>query len=259
MEKLLRVTRFIKHILSAKHTGGFGVHSPFVFEFFKNILEEKIPYYQFKTIEQIRFSVLSEKQSFFIRDLGSSIDRIPKIALSEANRLNNPRVGQLLFRIVEKYQCRNITELGTSTGIYTLYLASSSPQIKCLTFETCRQTAAKAKQNFVKAGSENIQLIEGNIAEMLSETLLREKPQDLFFLNASHILGNTPEIFNQCLNFCHDKSIIVINDIYRSDIMYKVWKQIIAHQRVTTSIDIYHMGFIFLNPELNKQNYKTTL
>jgi predicted O-methyltransferase YrrM len=232
------------------------VHSPFVFDFIKNILEEKKPFYHFKGIEQIRLSMLNDGRSIFVRDLGTGNNRHRKIADIARNTLKNPRLGQLLFRIAERYRCRNITELGTSLGITTLYLASSSSQIKCITFEGCEQTAAIARQNFEKAGKQNISIIEGDIDEKLSKILSSEAPQDLIFMDANHSYEATMEYFNQCLNFCHDKSIIVLDDIYWSDGMTRAWKEIAENKRVTTTVDIFYMGFVFLNPELNKQHYK---
>lgn len=192
----------------------------------------------------------------FVRDLGTGHNRQRKIAGIAKKTIKNPHLGQLLFRIAEKYGCRYITELGTSLGITTLYLASSSSQMKCITFEGCPQTAAIARQNFAKAGRQNISIIEGDIGEKLSITLSAVPPQDLIFIDANHSFEATMEYFNQCLNFCHDETIIVLDDIYWSDEMARAWQEIKANQHVTTTVDIYYMGFVFLKPELNKQHYK---
>lgn len=200
--------------------------------------------------------MLNDGRTIFVRDLGTGPDRQRRIAEIAGKSLKKPRLAQLLFRIAEKYQCRNITELGTSLGITTLYLASSSSQIKCITFEGCPQTAAIARQNFEKAGKQNIRIIEGNIGGMLTKTLSSAPLQDLIFMDANHSYEATLEYFNQCLNFCHDKSIIVLDDIYWSDGMARAWNEIKENQRVTSTVDIYHMGFVFLNPDLNKQHYK---
>ena len=200
--------------------------------------------------------MLNDGRTIFVRDLGTGPDRQRRIAEIAGKSLKKPRLAQLLFRIAEKYRCRNITELGTSLGITTLYLASSSSQIKCITFEGCPQTAAIARQNFEKAGKQNIRIIEGNIGGMLTKTLSSAPLQDLIFMDANHSYEATLEYFNQCLNFCHDKSIIVLDDIYWSDGMARAWNEIKENQRVTSTVDIYYMGFVFLNPDLNKQHYK---
>lgn len=200
--------------------------------------------------------MLNDGRTIFIRDLGTGHDRQRKIAEIAGKSLKKPRYAQLLFRIAEKYRCRNITELGTSLGITTLYMASSSSQITCITFEGCPQTAAIARQNFEKAGKQNIRIIEGNIGGMLTKTLSSAPLQDLIFMDANHSYEATLEYFNQCLNFCHDKSIIVLDDIYWSDGMARAWNEIKENQRITSTVDIYYMGFVFLNPDLNKQHYK---
>jgi predicted O-methyltransferase YrrM len=256
VKQVRSITRFITHRLSARHTGGFGVHSPFIFDFIKNVLEEKKPYYQFSKIESIRHAMLNDRRSISVRDLGTGNDRERRIADIAEKSLKKPRLAQLLFRIVEKYHCRNITELGTSLGITTLYLASPSSRIQCISFEGCTQTAAVARQNFAKAGLGNISIIEGEIGLQLTKTLDTETLQDLIFIDANHTYEATMEYFSQCLNFCHDKSIIVLDDIYWSEGMTRAWNEIKANQRVRATVDIYYMGFVFLNPELNKQHFK---
>jgi len=54
----------------------------------------------------------------------------------------------------------------------------------------------------------------------------------------------------------HNNSIVIIDDIYWSDDMELAWQTIKNHPRVTSSIDLFHMGIIFFNTDVNKMHYK---
>lgn len=256
MKNFRRLIKYIEHFLTARHSGGFGVHSPFVFDFVEQVLREKHPFYIFENIENIRKILLKDHRQIDIEDFGTGSNRRREVKEIAAHTLKSPRLAQLIFRMIHHYHCRSILELGTSLGISTIYLASGDKNIQCLTLEGCKATAAIARENFKKSGLKNIELVTTNIDESLEEILAERPHRDFIFIDANHRYEATVRNFETCLNFCTDNSIIVLDDIYWSAGMEKAWKQIKQHDRVKSTVDIYHMGIVFLNPVLNKQHYK---
>jgi len=58
------------------------------------------------------------------------------------------------------------------------------------------------------------------------------------------------------LSKANKNSIFVFDDIHWSDGMDKAWKYICKNSKSVVTIDLFSMGIVFFNPELNKHNYK---
>lgn len=256
MEKFNYILRYIRHTITARNTGGFGVHSPLIFNFIQYVLKEKHPYYIFREIEKIRRKNLNDHRKINVTDFGSresesrEISEIASVAVKPAEQ------AQLLFRIICYFRSKKILELGTSLGITTMYMAAASSHESCLTLEGCSETANVARENFKKLGMNDIQLIECNISEQLEDIFKQYGSQDFIFIDANHRHDALIQYFDLCVNNCFDKSVIVIDDIYWSTGMQQGWTEIKNHPRVTTTIDIFHMGIVFVNPVLSKKHYK---
>jgi xanthine dehydrogenase molybdopterin-binding subunit B len=57
------------------------------------------------------------------------------------------------------------------------------------------------------------------------------------------------------LRSAHNDTVFVFDDIHWSVSMQKAWDEIIDHDRVTVSVDIFRMGMVFLRKELSKQKF----
>ena len=147
-------------------------------------------------------------------------------------------------------------ELGTSLGISTMYMAAASSQESCITLEGCSETANVARDNFRQLGMNDILLIECNISDQLENILKEYGIQDFIFIDANHRYEALKQYFEICVSYTHKNSVIVVDDIYWSAGMEKAWDEIKNHPHVTTTIDIFHMGIVFVNPILSKKQYK---
>lgn len=248
--------RYVNHGLTARNSGGHGVHSPFMFNFIRYVLMERLPYYVFPRIEKLREELKNDHRKFIHEDFGRDYPHERIICDMARTTLQPVRQAQLLFRIAHYFQCRKVVELGTALGISTLYLAGSSSQIRCMSFEGCPQLSALARENFHKLGIANIEVITGNIDETLLPALEKSGKQDLFFIDANHRLKPTLQYFENCLNFSHDNTIILLDDINWSDEMQQAWQTIKVHPAVRATIDLYHLGIVFINPAMTTKHYK---
>lgn len=240
----------------ARNTGGFRVHSPFVFKFTRFVLCEKNSYYIFKQIEDIRSKLKTDKRVLNIKDFGTGLDREDTVSNVAKRSLKSAKYGQLLFRIANYFKVRNVLELGTSLGVTTAYLATSSTEIKCVSLEGCTQIAAVAKENLQKIGSGNVEIVVGNIDKTLDEVLFQLDKLDLIFLDANHKYESVLFYFDLCLSKIHNDSVLIIDDIYWSKDMEKAWATIKNHPRVMSTIDLFQLGIVFFNADLYKNHYK---
>lgn len=255
-DKLNLICRYIKYYFSALPKGGFGIHSPFVYSFVTDVIEESLPYYSYNIIEHIRQNLLRDKSYINVTDYGTGKSCKKQICEIAKVSSKNKKDSQLIFRIAVFAKAKNILELGTSIGTTTMYLGMSDHNSKIISLEGCPETANIAKTNLKNAKLSNVKIITGNIDNTLYDALKEMPTIDFAFFDANHQEVTTIKYFEQCLSKANKNSIFVFDDIHWSDGMDKAWKYICKNSKSVVTIDLFSMGIVFFNPELNKHNYK---
>ena len=253
--------KYIQYYISASNAKGHGVHSPFVFDFIRNVLNDKKEYDCYDKIEDQRKQLLVNTKVIEVEDFGAGSAVIKtnrrivhKIA---ASSLKHGKYAQLLFRIVKYYQPETIIELGTSFGISTAYMANGNPAAKIFTLEGSASIAEIAQQNFKNLGITNIQLRQGPFEQTLLPLLKEIKQTGLAFIDGNHLKEPTLEYFTRFLQHATSSTVIIFDDIHWSEGMEEAWAEIQQHPSVTLTIDLFFIGLVFLNPDFKiKQHFK---
>ena len=269
---LYRVRTWLRHYLTAWNTGGEGVHSPYLFEWVRMVMSDKHAYRIWNDIERVRAQMLASKEVVEFVDYGSGKRLLGENVRNERlvreiakGSLAKAKYAQMLFRLVNwlGHQLRKddegltIVELGTSLGVTTAYMAGVDARDKVYTYEGCEAVAKIARNNWETLGINNIECRIGAInGEILKDCLERV---DIAFVDANHTYVASLEYFNVLADKVHEKSVIVMDDIYHSEEMEKVWEEICKDERVTTTIDLYQMGLVFFDKHYWKRNYRMRL
>lgn len=251
-----QVKSFIKHWFVAHARGGYGIHSPFVFRFATRVLTEEHSYYCYDPIEKARRNLMRDRRIISVTDYGTGPSKQRRVCDIAKKSLKSARQSQLLFRTAVAYKCHNILELGTSLGITTLYLSQTDTAAKIATLEGCPNTANIALETLQKAGVDNVKIVTGNIDETLACALSEYSTLDLVFFDANHRKEPTLRYFEMCMKKAGPHTVFVFDDIYHSLEMTEAWEAIRADKRVRVTVDIFYMGFVFFNPDLQKESYK---
>jgi len=250
---------FLKHFLKSKSK--YRIHSPFVYDFYKNVLTNGQRYPQYRVVNRLRKELESVSRFIKRKDMGARSRDYPGdqrfVRVSDIARLSsvNQKKGELLFRFIRNYNPASILELGTSLGISTTYFGLAAPGSRIITIEGCIDSANVARENFDKAGLKNIQVITGTFEDKLSVALEEMPSPDLVFFDGNHKMKPTLAYFEKCLQHIHPGTVFIFDDIHWSAGMEDAWNVIRRHPEVKVSIDIYHMGFIFFKEELSKENF----
>ena len=293
---LYRVSSWLKHQLTARNTGGHGVHSPYLFEWVRMVMSDKNTYYVWDEIEEIRQEMLKDTRELEFVDYGSggplstspskgrsaNMRRVCDIAKGSLARRKD---AQLLARLVgwlgrplltspsrggigdeasEDRKGLTIVELGTSLGVTTAYLAAMDSRNKVVTYEGCPAVAEVAQANWEKLGLSNIACVVGEITvdslqltvDSLQLAVDRLSGIDVAFIDANHTCEATLTYFNALASRVHEKSVVVVDDIHYNEDMEKAWKAICADERVTTTMDLYRMGLVFFDKHYWRKHYK---
>ena len=246
--------KYLHYYLTASNSKGHGIHSPFVFDFIKNVLTDKKNYDCYKKIEDRRKELLHDTTVIEVEDLGagsSVIKTNQRVVKNIAQSSLKPKkFSQLLFRIVNYYKPETILELGTSFGITTAYLAAGNKNANVFTCEGAKNIAAIAQQTFQKFNHKNITLTKGDFGNTLPSLLTQIKNVDLAFVDGNHRTEPTLKYFQQLLNHSTPTTLLIFDDIHWSAEMEAAWIQIQQHPQVTLTIDLFFIGIVCINPAI---------
>lgn len=262
--KIHRILAFLRHRFTSWNTTGEGIHSPYLFYLVRFILRDENTFYSFREIERRRALMLCSEEELEVVDFGSAGSpegkrvrrRVCDIAKTHLER---PKVAQVLFRIVHflgqnEKRPLEIIELGTSLGITTAYLAMPSSKNRVMTLEGSEAVLQKAQSNWKALKLENIQWAQGNIDDTLY--IYAREGLDLAYVDANHTYEATKRYVDYLLPRMNEKGIIAIDDIHYSEEMERAWQEIQQDPRVTTSMDLYDLGLLFVDPHYLKRHYK---
>jgi predicted O-methyltransferase YrrM len=253
--------KYARYYLTASNGKGHGIHSPFVFQFITEILNDKTQYPAYDIVEVLRRKLKKDHTVLTVEDLGagSAVDKNHQRTIASiANHAVKPKkFGQLLFRMVKMYQPQTILELGTSLGVTTAYLSLGNPSSNVVTFEGARSVTEKAQENFNSLGLQNVRLVEGNFNKTLTAMISSFASIDFAFIDGNHRKEPTINYFNSILQKINNSSILILDDIHWSKDMEEAWHYCKEHQAVTLSIDLFFMGLLFFRKEIReKQHFK---
>lgn len=251
--------KFIHYYCTASNGKGHGIHSPFVFEFITEILNDKTRYPAYDVVEALRKKMIKDQTILAIEDLGagSAIDKTHQRTITSiaSHAVKPKKFGQLLFRMVKKYQPQTILELGTSLGVTTAYLSLANPSSTVVTFEGAKAVAEKAQENFNSLGLQNVRLVQGNFNETLGATISSLPSIDLAFIDGNHRKEPTINYFTTILSKTNNFSVLILDDIHWSAEMEEAWNYCKNHENVTLSIDLFFMGILFFKKEIREKQH----
>jgi len=247
--------KYLRYRLNASNGKGHGIHSPFVFEFITTVLNDRDHYPEYDAVEDLRKKLSNDPTILQVEDLGAGAGRkIQRSVSSIAKHAAKPRkFGQLLFRMVKKYQPKVILELGTSLGITTSYLSLAKADASVVTMEGATEVAAIAANNFKDLGLKNVTIVEGNFDNTLSSTIERMDTLDLVFIDGNHRKDPTLNYFNRLQKKLHNDGIVIFDDIHWSPEMEEAWEFIKKHPDVRYSIDLFFVGIVFFRREFHEK------
>ena len=253
------VARYLHYYFTSLNGKGHGTHSPFVFEFITKVLNDKTVFPEYKTVEQLRHRLQKDKTVITVEDFGagSSVSKTNSRTIASIARhaAKSPKLAQLLFRMVRKYQPNNILELGTSLGITSACLALAKPDAQLQTLEGAGSIAAIERKNFDEIGLTNVHLTEGNFDNTLPGVINNSPSLDFVFVDGNHRQEPTERYFSQVLPCLNNDSILVFDDIHWSREMEAAWDSIKNHEKVRCTIDLFFLGIVLFREEFREKQH----
>lgn len=253
MHGLFKLKHFITYQWRAQTK--YYLHSPFVYHFYLDVLERGSDE-NLKAIQALRKELTHNNTDIHLDDLGTGKKERRKISAIATGVEVQPKYGEVLYRMVKKFNPPVIVELGTSIGLSSCYMALGNKASKVVTIEGSERLIEIANNNYAKLGLGNVETVNGNFDDCLEEVLSRLPLVGLVFFDGNHRKEATLGYFNQCLAKADENSVFIFDDIYWSPEMTEAWEEIKRHERIKLTIDIYQFGICFFLPsKLAKEDF----
>lgn len=258
---LFQIKSYLKFLWNSKNE--HGVHSPFVFNLLTKCFYDKKSKPEYSILKNYRKSLLENKSFIEVTDFGagskvfkSNRRQISKIAKTAGI---SPKRAELLFRVTNYFQSKNVLEIGTSLGLATSALALGNPKAKIITLEGCPETANQCQLQFQKFNFNNVDSVITEFENYLQDIKLRLKTEtenfDLIYFDGNHSKKATLAYFDLLLTTITNDSVWIFDDIHWSPEMEEAWEAIKNHPKVTVTIDTFQWGFVFFRYEQEKEHF----
>lgn len=256
MQKLFPIQSYLSYWVKAKskHT----IHSPFVFDFMMNCLLDQQKYDAYQSVDRYRKELLNDKTNLAIEDFGAGShtnNQLYRSVQSIAKNTGIPKkYGQLLFRMVQYFQSNHLLELGTATGISSLYLAKGNPNATVFSIEGSK-SLHHYTQHQLSDKVDNIELIYGQFNKVLLSLENYISIIDLAYIDGHHQKEATIQYFETLLPFTTQDSVFVFDDINWSKGMHDAWEYIKKHKQVSLTLDLWRLGLVFFQNRKEKEHF----
>lgn len=230
---------FLKHRFKAKTR--HGVHSPFVYRLVDEIIYDFQAKKVYEDIEPLRAELINyELQNRLVKE----------------SSIMSPRLVQLVHRLVSDLKPRNIIELGACLGFITAYLAKAAPEARVISIEKYSETLTITKEILQKLNINNVELLSGNVNELLPELISGIHELDFILIDGNQPVAAILNYFKCCLPKMSKHSMMIFEDIYRSSEMMSAWKEIKSNPEVSVTIDLFWIGLVFARRAQRKEDFK---
>jgi predicted O-methyltransferase YrrM len=249
-------TSFLKHRTKAKTM--HGTHSPFVYQLLEEVIYKKGNYYNYDKVASLRSKLLRDTRTIKVIDLGAGSKKLNnhrKINQIAKVSVKNKKLGELIYRLAVNFQPTITLELGTSLGVTTSYLALANTNGNVISMEGDPETRKIALENFHSLNITNIKSIEGNFDTELPKLLDHLTEIDFAFLDGNHRKEPTLNYLRQILPKLKNGSCVIVDDIYWSREMTEAWEEVIKMPEFAVSIDLFHLGILFIRKEQKKEHF----
>ncbi len=208
-----------------KRKSEYKIHSPFVYDFMRKVLNDHGTNRDYDTIYRI----------------ARLLDKRKHISY------NQRKQSRLLYRLVRYFEPESVVSFGKLSALNTSALALGHLQTKVYLEES---------DDFLEIlnsmGVVNVSLIQP--AEFDSEHFKRLNTGFVFFSRDS-FEEDTWDYLADCLSYKTSESVFVFEGIHHDRDMQDAWEEIKANEDVSVTFDLYCVGLVFFREGIEKQDF----
>ena len=214
---------YLKYLWQRKSQ--YGIHSPFVYEFMRKVLNDSGTNRDYDII--YRIARLLDKRKHI--------------------NYNLRKQSRLLYRMVRYFEPDSVVSFGKLSALNTAALALGHLQTKVFLEES-----DDFLETLNSMGVVNVSLIQP--AEFDSDHFKRLNTGFVFFSRDS-FEDDTWDYLVDCLNYKTADSVFVFEGIHHNQAMEDAWEEIKDNEDVSVTFDLYCIGMVFFREGIEKQDF----
>lgn len=230
-----------------------GLHSPFLYDLYNRVIKARDRKLK-NELKAIRKAVFTSNETLTYTNPKTGQIRNEKTGTWAKRVTSSLRFSIFLVKLIDYLQAKTVLETGAAAGINVASLSHSTAN-KIITMEGSVEIAQVARQTIKTFGRKAIDIVEGEITDTFAGSLSKYDP-DLIFLDADHRKQTIQFYIDQISKTKHPPKCILIHDIYWSKNMKEAWLEIVQNPTFSLTIDLFEVGLIFPNYQMEKQHFR---
>lgn len=215
-----------------RHRKGYGVQSPLVFYFIREVILQPTPYYEYEQLKRLYKGIQLQEQAWML----------------PCKRY------ELLFRIANEIKPDEIIEIGTKVALGTIYSSAGRKKAQCHIWNE------KPIQNETVLHILNHSLIsykQGNLEHLILEGLPTDAQKKRMIIYNCELFPDSQNIrwIELLIKKSQENDCIILSGLQRSRTIRTHWKKWIIAPPVRISFDLYEAGILFFKPYVQQKCY----
>lgn len=245
-----RILEYLRYRWKAGNA--YSIHSPFVYDFYNQVLKRKYP--SLENEKEIKARYLQNNSPIQFEDPKTKkVFKTTVKALSQKT-WSGRSFSYFLIKLCEWLSVSTLLETGTALGLNISMVSQARGMKQAVSIEGSEILVEQASALCLHPPNVELKIVQGNIYEVFAETLKAFKPE-IVFLDADHRSEAIQFYLEEIEKHSGNVKAIVIHDIYWSRDMKNVWMEIIKDHRFLLTIDCFHAGIIFFSEQMEKQHF----
>jgi len=246
-----RTLRRISYLSKARHRGGHGIHSPFLFHLITSVIENKQQFPEYKIFKRLHKKGLN------------LLNQIPDLPFTE-NRNDSPlsankprkiyeklelprRYHAMIFRLIREFKPSALIHYGPTLGVNSAVMAlanSLTPVYQSTNHPSYDLFTQKL-------------LLDSEIANLcfLTDSSWPSIRPEFVLINYPENPEYTRKILTNCFTGYGENDLIIIKGIHQSKEMESIWNELILHNAVHVTLDLFECGIALFRTGLQKENF----
>lgn len=234
---------------------GHGVHSPFAFRLISLIINEDALYYFYKEIDLAANQQAKNKQiiPYSIYGQLQSNKAIRRIVHTHCPI----KKEHLLFRLANHTQGLKQLHIGSDFGLATIALSGFSTKCQVDLIES-----SQGVSEILANSALNNKLSSTEMSDRSAESVLEGYTNELYeliYISRFNQITDPLLMADRLTNLLQENSLLIVDGINCNRQAKVLWKALRKKDPFTLSIDLYHLGLLFVKPQMYKISYNAYL
>ena len=233
-----RIKRYRTALSRYHRSKGHGIHSPYAYNFVRNVLREKSPYYSYSDMKDMRRAVIDS-----LRD----VKKHPRVISFKGMKM--------LFRITNYFNPECIMQVGSCYGMTAATMLNVSSQSRLWLYEP-HLDAYPVIGNVLASYLDSIECYNSiDVAFKDYENVLNDDAVPFVLVNSVPEDADLEPLRQRLLSILHRDCVLIFRNIHRSASVKQLWCHLKESMQCGQSFTNEKTGVIVAKKSLNLEHF----